>query len=154
MYITVHSAAGAALGQFIPSAPLAFAIGFCSHIILDMIPHGDEWIKTWKIFKTQMQRTVAASFIDFIGVIIMSVYWINYSSISDLPYLLSGIAGAIAPDALWGLYELTKTPILSWYRKFHTFAHHAIFKKELSFSKGLLIQLPILIICTWIISKF
>jgi len=153
MYMTVHAAAGAVVGQFMPSVLLAFIAGFASHFVLDMIPHGDEWIKDWKLFRTHMQRTVAASLIDLFGVIIMITYWINHSDISNLPYLLAGIAGAIAPDALWGLYELTKSPVLKWYRKIHTISHHLIFKAKLSIWQGFLLQGVLLAILTWIITN-
>jgi len=154
MYITAHAAAGAAIGQFMPSVLFAFIAGFISHIILDMIPHGDEWIKNWKFFRTRMQKITIASTIDFIGVIIMTIYWINHSDISQLPYILSGIAGAVAPDALWGLYELTKSPILKWYRKAHTKAHHLICNKKLTMIQGFIIQIPLVIILSWIISNY
>lgn len=154
MYITTHAAAGAAIGQFISPIWLAFILGFISHLVLDMIPHGDEWIKNWKLFRTRMQRTAAASLIDLIGVIIMTIYWINHSDISQLAPMLAAIAGAIAPDALWGLYELTKSPILAWYRTMHTKTHHLFFKTKLTIIQGFLLQIPLIIILTWIIAKF
>ena len=151
MYITAHAAAGAVLGQYISSVPLAFLAGFVMHLILDMIPHGDKWIKDWKWFKSRMTRIAVASFIDLIGVITMSIYWINHSDSKNLAPMLAAIAGSVAPDALWGLYELTKSPILKWYRTLHTEIHELIFKKEISMKQGFLLQIIFVIIATWII---
>ncbi|MBU2575637.1 hypothetical protein KKF64_00880 [Patescibacteria group bacterium] len=154
MYITAHAAAGAAIGQFMPSVLFAFIAGFVSHLILDMIPHGDEWIKDWKLFRTKMQRTTVAALIDLCGVIAMTIYWINHSDVSQLPYMLAGIAGAIAPDALWGLYELTKSPILKWYKIMHRTGHYLVFKTRLTVIQGFILQIPLVIALTWIIMNY
>lgn len=38
---SVHAALGAAIGRFIPSAPLAFGVGLFSHFLGDIVPHHD-----------------------------------------------------------------------------------------------------------------
>ncbi|PIR56728.1 MAG: hypothetical protein COU72_04705 [Parcubacteria group bacterium CG10_big_fil_rev_8_21_14_0_10_41_35] len=81
----------------------------------------------------------------------MSIYWINHSDSKNLAPMLAAIAGSVAPDALWGLYELTKSPILKWYRTLHTEIHELIFKKEISMKQGFLLQIIFVIIATWII---
>jgi len=152
MYLTVHAAAGAAIGQFIANPWLAFILGFISHFILDMIPHGDEGIKHWKLFKTNLQRTVAASIIDFLILSALACYWLINSPMNEIPGMIYGMAGAILPDTLWGLYEITGTPLLGWYSKSHS-ALHQIFKKPLALRYGFLIQIPLLALLTWLIIK-
>ena len=154
MYITAHAAAGAALGQFIPSIWLAFIAGFVSHLLLDMIPHGGEWVENLKFLKTRMQRIVVVSSIDLIGVIILTVYWINHSDISQLAPMLAAIAGSIAPDALWGLYEFTESPALKWYKKSHIKIQHLFSKAKINILQEFAMQIILIIICTGIIIIF
>lgn len=154
MYLTVHAAAGAAIGQFTGNPFLGFVAGVVSHFILDVIPHGDEGISKWHFFKTPLKRTVAASVIDFFVMIIFLIVWLRVNNdLGQLSGLLTGMAGGAAPDALWGFQELTGDPILKPYRKFHNKAHD-IFKTKLSMKQGFLLQIPILIALTLIIIWF
>tara|TARA_B100001971_G_C18096134_1_gene486190 strand:- start:61 stop:525 length:465 start_codon:yes stop_codon:yes gene_type:complete len=153
MYITVHSAFGAAAGQIISQPLLAFVIGFALHFLFDIIPHGDEGLKNWKLFRTRRKRIVAAASLDFVGVMIMTSIWLKNADITYIPSMLAGIAGAIAPDALWGLYELTGTPILRWYYNFHKKLHHVLTKKELTMKQGFVYQGIVLLVLTWIITS-
>ena len=127
-----QAAAGAAIGTLTLNPILAFIGGFISHLILDMIPHGDEGIQKCIWFKTKMQCTIAAALIDFIGVTILLIFLINRVDIALLPSIIAGMAGGIAPDALWGFHELTKTPLLGWYRRWHTNGHNFLTKKKIS----------------------
>ncbi|MDP6571723.1 MAG: hypothetical protein QF747_02715 [Patescibacteria group bacterium] len=149
MYITVHAAAGAAIGTLTLNPILAFIGGFISHLILDMIPHGDEGIQKCIWFKTKMQCTIAAALIDFIGVTILLIFLINRVDIALLPSIIAGMAGGIAPDALWGFHELTKTPLLGWYRRWHTNGHNFLTKKKINIIQGLLVQIPFLAVFVW-----
>ena len=92
MYITVHAAAGAAVGTLTGNPLLAFIGGFVSHLILDMIPHGDETIKKWKLFKTIRARVTAAALLDFAGVILALLFLLNNASMAFLPGMLAGMA--------------------------------------------------------------
>lgn len=150
MFLTVHAAAGAVIGQYINEPALAFLVGFASHFILDIIPHGDESIARWSWFKTHMQRTAAATLIDFFCLVSIALIWIKYTDISQLSGLFYGLTGAMLPDALWGFNELTETPLLNWYSRLHSNLHR-IFSVKITFKQGLLVQIPILIICSLII---
>ena len=154
MYLTIHAAIGGAIGQFIDQPALAFALGFISHLLSDGIPHGDEDIIKWKLFKSNTAKMAAAGAIDFICLSLIALYWIAGTPLAQMNGLLYGIAGAIAPDALWGFHELTKTPLLNWYREWHTKFHYLFVKKHLTVLQGFAVQLPLLIIATWIIVKF
>lgn len=153
MYITVHAAAGAALGTLALNPILAFIGGFISHLVLDMIPHGDESIKKWKLFKTIRRRITAAAFIDSIGVVLALLYMIHNADMRLLPGILAGMAGAIAPDALWGFHELTGTPLLNWYHAWHSKGHDFITKKKISLARGFAVQVPLLILFLWLATR-
>jgi len=154
MYITVHAAAGAAISQFSQNQLLVFILAVFSHFFLDTIPHGDEWIKDWKLFKKQSHRTIVAGFIDFLCVAIISIFWIRWTEIENISSLAAGIAGAIAPDALWGFHSITQSPVLEWYRRLHTRIHKIFFKKRISPKAGFLLQGILLAIFSLIIAKF
>jgi len=153
MYITVHAAAGAAIGQFVDEPWIAFLLGFVSHFVLDAIPHGDEGIVKWKLFKTTRRRIMAAAILDFASLMAVSVLWIVYSDLPQLTGIFYGIAGAILPDALWGFHELTGAPFLNWYRNLHA-STHKIFKIRLNLKQGFMLQIPVLVILTLIILIF
>lgn len=153
MYLTIHAAIGATAGKIFSSEPLiAFAIGVASHFIFDAIPHGDENIKTWKLFRTKMQRTAAAALIDFAILLIFAVIWIKNSSASEIPSIMYGMSGAMLPDVLCGFQELTGTSILNWHIKFHSWAHKII-KTNIPTLWGFVFQSLILFALTWFIIK-
>ncbi len=154
MYLTIHAAMGGAIGQFINEPWLAFFIGFASHLLLDAIPHGDEDIIKWKLFKSDTAKMAVAASIDFAGLIIMTIYWVAGTPLAQMTGLLYGMAGAMAPDALWGFHQLTKTPLLRWYRDGHTKFHYLFTHRHLTILQGFLVQIPLLVIMTWVIAKF
>ncbi|MBI2050527.1 MAG: hypothetical protein HYT31_01860 [Parcubacteria group bacterium] len=149
MYITVHAAAGAALGTFTAHPLFAFIAGFISHLVLDMIPHGDETIKKWKLFRTVRLRIAAAALLDLIGVVLSLLFLVNNADLRFLPGMLAGMAGGIAPDALWGFHELTGTPLLNAYRAWHSKGHDFITTKKITLFQGFLVQLPLLAVFLW-----
>jgi hypothetical protein len=149
MYITVHAAAGAAIGTLTLNPLLAFLGGFISHLILDMIPHGDEGIKNWSWFRTKLQRTIAAALIDFTGVLILFIFLMNRIDINIMASVIAGMAGGVAPDALWGFHELTKTSLLNKYRELHTKGHDLITKKKIILIHGFIVQTPFLLFFVW-----
>lgn len=153
MFLTVHAAAAAAVGQFIDSPPLAFLAGFASHFVLDTIPHGDESIRHWRAFKTPRQRIAAAALIDFSILLVMTILWLSRSPVANFPSMVYAMAGSILPDALWGLHELTQTPLLSWYERSHGAVHRLLTKKQITMRQGFLIQVPLLILLTWLIVR-
>ncbi|MBI2636599.1 MAG: hypothetical protein HYW81_00160 [Parcubacteria group bacterium] len=153
MYITVHAAAGAAIGTLTGNPVLAFVGGFISHLILDMIPHGDEAIKRWKRFRTVRRRITAAALIDFFGVVAVLLFLVNNANQALLPGVLAGMAGSIAPDALWGFHELTGTPLLSWYRKWHSEGHDFLTKKKITLTQGFVVQIPLLMALLWFVTR-
>jgi len=152
MYLTVHASVGAALSKIAPDPLWAFIIAAISHFALDAIPHGDEWIKNIKFGKTNLAKTAIISSIDFAIAMSMSVIWIKLTPVPRAAFLFCGISGAVAPDALWGLYEITQSPTLKWYRKFHTFVHKIIIKKQITPLQGFILQFAILAIATLIIA--
>ena len=150
MFLTVHAAAGAAIGVTTDNLALAFILGIASHFILDIIPHGDESIIHWGLFKSKTSKLATAAMLDGFILLAVFIYWLQNADFSLLPNILAGMFGGIAPDALWGLHELTGAPILNQYRKLHQW-FHTVIQKKITLGMGLLIQIPLLIFFSLII---
>lgn len=150
MYLTVHAAAGAAIGATTDNLWLAFVLGIASHLLLDIIPHGDESITRWKLFKNKTSKIAAAAVLDGIVLLAVFIYWLQNADFSLLPGILAGMFGGILPDALWGIYMLTGSPLLKRYFRLHCW-FHTIIKKRVSLGAGLLVQAPFLVFFTLII---
>ncbi|MFA6410264.1 MAG: hypothetical protein WCW26_01675 [Candidatus Buchananbacteria bacterium] len=145
MFLTIHGAAGVLIGEQINNFWLALILGFISHFLIDLIPHGDVELledkndryhfsqKTVSLLKKITLLDVATMF-SFLTI----YYWQGLISIS-WP-VLGGLAGSILPDFLQGLYFLTRHPILKRYFKFHSDMHFVLKNLLVSFKTGLAIQ--------------
>ncbi|MCA9325530.1 hypothetical protein KDA23_05720 [Candidatus Saccharibacteria bacterium] len=78
MYVSVHATVGAVVGQQTGNPLLAFGAGFASHLLLDVIPHGDS-------AKSGMPQTnkmifIAATIDLFILSILVTYFWGQYGT--------------------------------------------------------------------------
>jgi hypothetical protein len=144
MFITVHATAGVIIGQHIQNPFLSFLLAFCSHFILDMLPHGDtEWFENYRERKKmKMMASVVLTDVCTAFVFLFSLY--PFQIQNPPPSMITGLVGGILPDILVGLYELTKKYFLT-FRNFHTKIHNFI-KFDFSFKYGFIFQIIILII--------
>lgn len=151
MNLTVHAAAGAIVAQYTGNPILGFFYGLLSHIILDMVPHGDSamYIK-YKNKELSIRRAAAKTIIDAIGAIILAVVFFNLSLPSSNLVLSMAVIGAVIPDVFIGFYELSlpQTPkFLAIIHKWHFKNHDLIAKKfDLSVKQGLLFQIIIFLL--------
>lgn len=154
MFLTVHASAGLFLGSQVASPWLAFLIGYLSHWLLDIIPHGDENLipkniypetrRKWKLF-------YIASF-DTLGIIILFFILTYTEKITLTSAVLWGMLGAVAPDYLWGLHKVTSIRILKPLHRLHNKFHFLLIKKgSIPFKYGILVQLFILTVFVWLI---
>jgi len=146
MNLTVHAAAGAIVAQYTGNPILGFFYGLLSHIILDMIPHGDSamYIK-YKNKEISTRKAAAKAILDAIGAIILAVIFFNLSLPSSDLVLSMAIVGAVVPDVFIGFYELSYPRVpkfLKIIHKWHFKNHDLIAKKfDLSVKQGLLFQI-------------
>ncbi|MFA6255016.1 MAG: hypothetical protein WC675_03205 [Patescibacteria group bacterium] len=150
MFLTVHATLGTIIGEYTGNIGLAFAAGFVSHFILDMIPHGDQDLMTREksnLAKQDLVLTAKIASADGLVMIIFLaiLYWQHIIPLT-LP-VLAGIIGSIAPDFINGFYLLTKHPWLKKYSYYH-FALHDFIKIRLSITTGFICQLLIVILLT------
>jgi hypothetical protein len=151
MNLTVHAAAGAIVAQYTGNPVLAFLFGILSHILLDMIPHGDSamYVK-YKNKELSARKAAAKTILDAILAIVLAVIFFNLPLPSSNLVLSMAIIGAIIPDVFIGFYELSlpRTPkFLKIIHKWHFKNHDLIAKKfDLSVKQGLLFQIIIFLL--------
>lgn len=149
MFITVHAASGIIIGQYIGNPWLAFLIGFISHIILDIIPHGDTQVA--EKYKNPI-HIGAAALLDFIILFFLLVFLLVVKIDLFQPSIIMGMIGAMLLDIFQGIYYLTRNKTFKKLQNFHHLFHNAISQKhELNFFVGLALQIVLLIIFTTII---
>lgn len=146
MFLTVHSAAGALIGDSIGNPFFAFLFGMASHFLLDRIPHFDP--KGYEDFEAKPIRLTRAGkkyitivFIDtiFVGILLLVLF-----KKQQHPYpAMFGALGAVAPDYLMGLAKLTKNKWLLIYDNFHLKMHFNPKKIPVNLFTGMITQVVV-----------
>jgi hypothetical protein len=127
MTITTHSTLGAVIGAASGSIWVAFIIGFISHFLIDMIPHGDR--ELYEAHKTKNQVKSAYRFItiDAIVAIIVLALMFGVSPGHGINAIISaGIIGSVLPDLIVGIHEAWNPKKLDWFSKLHFYFHNMI----------------------------
>lgn len=155
MFLTTHALIGALIGiKLSGHAFLAFIFGFISHFIIDAIPHGDE--KLFVLNKTRDRVGSKGKLYSIIGfdcfLTILLLIFATYYRHPETPVaIIFGVLGSTVPDLLWGMHEQWGFKILHKYHDFHLF-FHKIIKRDISFKKGVIIQIAVLIVfLKWIL---
>lgn len=151
MRLVVHAAAGALVGQTTGNPWLGFVFGILSHIILDIIPHGDSHLyQKYKNKELSVKKAMAGTVLDSIAAIVFVVLIFNFGIYSAKLVTSMAILGAIIPDVMIGLYELfsPKTPkILKTIHKWHFKNHDLIAaRRDFKWKHGQMLQIIIFLI--------
>jgi len=147
MLLTVHATTGALIGQQINNPILAFVLGFISHFILDMIPHGDQdWIEEYKgDQKSKAKKIILIVAIDVavLLTLLISKYYYGDSFAPSLN-IAAGILGGLLPDFLVVCHELSDKLFKNFYH-FHFIIHDLIKVKPTVF-QGVAFQVIVTVI--------
>ena len=140
MFLTVHSATGLLIGQYVKNPLLAFFAGFISHYLFDIIPHGDTQVPK------QYQNLVYITLAGIIDLAVMISYLLIFMLFTNHFLFLSqifAILGCLLPDCLQFIYYLyPHQKKLQKIQNFHNFFHELISNKfEFSLLKGIIFQL-------------
>lgn len=151
MFITTHALIGALIAEQMPSHPyLAFVAGMASHFIADVIPHGDTDLYKGYISgsKSKVKRAIAFVMLDGIVALFFVLFLFNTKFVEHRLAISFGIAGAVLPDLLVGLYEATQLQGLRWFHRLHFFFHNLVTarKGDLAFRYGVAMQMVLLAI--------
>ncbi|MBI4449891.1 hypothetical protein HY634_02425 [Candidatus Uhrbacteria bacterium] len=152
MFLTVHATAGALVGGWTGNPLVAFALGIVSHIILDIIPHGDEHIAPECTGPTCTHREeirflLRLAIMDAIvmsGVLATVLYpWIPLPSNA----VLAGIFGSVLPDLIQGLATVfPKRRALVRLKQLHDYFHCGIIRYESPVVVGMFTQMVALVL--------
>ncbi|MFC1612259.1 hypothetical protein ACFL29_00190 [Patescibacteria group bacterium] len=151
MNLLVHVSAGALVGQMTGSPILAFIYGILSHILLDLIPHGDNQLyQRYKRKEVSTKKVMAMTVLDSIACIVFVLIFLNLGLYDSKLVITMAMLGSVIPDIFIGFYELSlpnPPKILKIIHKWH-FKNHDFFsdKRDLSFKNGLLLQLIIFLV--------
>lgn len=131
MTLTTHATLGAVIGKLAGNPVLAFVLAFASHLMVDMIPHGDTGLSdNFRIHKKNQKLAVAYVAVDAIVAVCFVLLIANTRDIDNLRNFTWGIVGGVLPDFLVGVYEVTKSPLLRWFYKVHFFFHDFFVKRR------------------------
>lgn len=131
MTLTTHATLGAVIGHAVGNPILAFVFGFISHLLIDMIPHGDTVLAdNYKVHKKDRKKALAYVMVDAIVAIFFILLLTNTKSLGDMGPFTWGIIGGVLPDLLTGIYEITKTKWLKKFNEIHFLFHDCIVKRK------------------------
>lgn len=141
MFLTVHATSGMLIGQNTNSVWLAFVLGFISHFILDMIPHGDQELGSKK--ETHKEKLLVLLKVGIADSLIMmtTVGYLLYTNQSlQTPYVIFGAIGALLPDAINSISVFFKPKFLNGYRSVHVKLHYIWKGFTITMKQGLVLQ--------------
>lgn len=139
MYLSVHATVGAIVGQQTGNPILAFGAGFASHLLLDIIPHGDGE----KSGMPQTNKTIMiAASIDLTALTLITLWLYRHTGGTIFsPTLIAGALGGMLPDALQLPYLLSNGRKWNWYQRIHNFFHNMIVSKwDIPYPIGIILQ--------------
>lgn len=133
MTTTTHTAIGIVIGSLIGEPILGFALGVSSHFLVDMIPHGDMFMRQANNLLTHEQKKLSTlfAFTDVaLGIaLLVMVGAILPNEITQSPVYIASIFGSVLPDLLVGLNDLKKTTLGKKYVKLHFFFHDMLCRR-------------------------
>ena len=134
MYLTTHAAAGLLVGAIVQQPAAAFAGGFISHFLLDMVPHEppEDLILTYPRDNAHDKQTVRkktiVSLFDLAGMAVVVYFALELAPSGEdflrtIPSIAAGITGGILPDAVILLTFFFDNTFLRRFFDFHNGIH-------------------------------
>ncbi|MBI2483278.1 hypothetical protein HYV74_03840 [Candidatus Uhrbacteria bacterium] len=156
MFLTLHGATGAFVGQFTANPVLAFVFGFLSHFPLDVFPHGD------RAFALRAKRSVreAHRFMLLItadlviGAVVLGAAFL-FQRFDQPTAAFWGMIGGLLPDAIVAIPEYamfvrkSKRVWFRWFYRLHDYNHNRVITSfDCSLRTGMVAQ-GILLVLLW-----
>ncbi|MBI4457377.1 hypothetical protein HY633_00245 [Candidatus Uhrbacteria bacterium] len=146
MFLAVHASVGAITGNVAPDPISAFTIGFLSHFLVDMIPHGDEYMYEGYKNGARVRRAILYVACDVVATLVLVALLFIEQDFFSTRNVALGIIGGLLPDLLVGIHELRTTRLLREFHRFHMRNHHFLikhlrkFERDIPMRYGLLLQ--------------
>jgi hypothetical protein len=132
MTTTTHAAIGAALGSVVGNPALGFSLGLISHFLVDMIPHGDNYLADKYRIHKKKRAGMAYITVDAAIAIIFLMSVVSgrpHTSTTNLAFS-AAVIGSILPDLMVGLKELfPKNQFFKGFFKVHFFFHDCLSRR-------------------------
>ncbi len=150
MFLTAHTSLALFISTKIMNPFLGFILGFISHFLIDIIPHGDEsiGIKSSKLAKKERFIFLGSiGFFDLLLAIILVYFFLKFSKINNI-IVFATVIGSWLPDILWMSIDFFNLKFLNWFLKFHQYMHTLI-NYRYSLVYGLFFQISFIIFLSY-----
>jgi len=125
MFITPHTSAALWISTRINDPILAFVLGVISHIIFDIIPHGDEKLVEHIVGKKQkFIYLIKVASVDMTLAVLLIYFFIMHGPAVNPVILFSAVLGTWIPDFTWIVIEYFKLTKFYWYIAYHEKLHN------------------------------
>lgn len=126
MYLTVHATIGAVLGERVDPPLAGFLLGFASHFLADVVPHGDEWVGRTLAQPGRVRWLAALALIDGLAAgSLVTLLWLGGAFVNPVG-AFSGALGAVLPDVLAGFSDLSQGKLWPAYVRLHNRSHRLL----------------------------
>lgn len=147
MMLITHAVVGAAIGHAVGGPWAALMLGFASHFLLDLLPHGDAYLIDHYRKGKNINLSAVYLIVDtlatagFVWIVALSPY-----GRGGWPF--AGIVGATLPDFMVWLAEMMPARALRAYFEFHEWVHGliALRLRDFTLPAGIAVQVTILVI--------
>lgn len=129
MTVSTHVTVGVAIGVTLQNPLIAFIAGFLSHIILDIIPHGDSKLAHKMLVEKKRTLPLIYGIMDYIIAIYLLLLFLNILEINNMRTFTFAIAGSILPDLIVVIHEASQKKLFNGFNKIHFFFHDLVSKK-------------------------
>lgn len=130
MTVSTHVTVGAAIGVTLNNPLLGFIAGFLSHIVLDMIPHGDSKLAQKMLVEKKRTLPLIYGVLDYILAIYLLLFFLNILQINSMQAFTFAVAGSILPDLIVVIHEASQRKLFNGFNKVHFFFHDMFSKKH------------------------
>ena len=145
MTLAVHTAATLVISQHTGNHLQAFFIGLISHVLLDMIPHGDYHLSRWFNKGRKIKRMVFFAETDVvISTVFASIFFYSYAS--DVSIFVWAMLGSWLPDIPHMFFHLSKERFMIRISRWHNNIHFTEKWVKLNITQSMVLQGLVLVI--------
>lgn len=134
MLLTLHAATGALLGELAPNPLAGFGLGFVSHFLLDMFPHGDRKIANMTKATGRRGPYFWLAGVDGLAGLAIFTPAFLLGKFDHPIAAYCGLLGGLLPDLIvaipeYALYIKKEYRVrLRWFYHFHVYVHDRIIR--------------------------
>ena len=163
MFLAVHATVGALLGNVVVDPAASFSLSFASHFLLDMIPHGDQYLYDQYKRGDDVNQAVVRVLVDALITDVLVFFLLSNVTFVSEAGVIAGIIGGLLPDLLVGLFEMLKPKGRGWtgrqllkfndlHMRNHVFLIWRFFRGDISSKFGLVVQVLVLgLVVRWLL---